>query len=321
LYYQTDVALFVKSLAVMASKRIQEGKPRRAWHVLMAVLLNERKPSGFELFSEVQLSKEPLRMDYLLLRRKEVLGQQEKRAEVFRFLWEHLPQESIVELKTASHPLRAGELDKLLAYAHLRKYSQQTTLTKYNQLALVLVVHHRTPLLAKELSKLGGILQPMRNGYHYLQGTFRLFIVELAIVARHEADAILALFDPEVTPSTMGRQWLATHLAGELEAMAIDQMEEFDEVLQKFTEKYVHRLTPEQRLVGLPPEQRMLGLKPEQRLVGLKPEQRLLGLDEAHTVLALPKAILRGLSPEYLKTLPDEVQAEVQRRLAEPNPV
>jgi hypothetical protein len=272
----------------MAGKRIQQGKPRRAWHVLMAVLLNERKPSGFELFSEVPLSKEPIRMDFLLLRRKCVPAQEEKPAEVFRFLWEHLPQETILEFKTASHPLRAGELDKLLAYAHLRRYSQQATLTNYEQLALVLVVHHRTALVDKELSKLGTPLHTLREGYHYLQGIFRLFVVELSVVARHEADVILALFDPSAATSTLGSHWLATHLAGELEAMAIDQMEEFDEVLQKITEKYLHRLTPQQRLAGL---------------------------DEAHSVLALPKAVLRGLSPEYLKTLPDEVQAEVQRRL------
>jgi hypothetical protein len=309
----------------MARKRNSQGKPRRAWHALMAVLLNERKPSGFELFSEVQLSKEPLRMDYLLLRRKAVSGQQEKAAEVFRFLWEHLPQETIVEFKTASHPLRSGEIDKLLAYAHLRRYSQHATLNGYKQLALVLVVHHRTPLLAKELSKLGGTLHPMAEGYHYLQGTFRLFIVELAIVARQEADSILAVFDPETVASTMGRQWLATHLAGELETMAIDQMEEFDEILERITEKYVHRILPklstQQRLAGMAPEQRLAGMDPEQRMLGLEPEQRLAGLDEAHAVLALPKAVLRGLSPEYLKTLPDEVQTEVQRRLAKPDPV
>ena len=73
------------------------------------------------------------------------------------------------------------------------------------------------------------------------------------------------------------------------------------------------------RLVArLPPEQRLAGLVPEQRLAGLAPEQRLAGLTEAQAVLALPDAALRGLSDEYLATLPRDTRAAIRRRLAAP---
>ena len=40
-----------------------------------------------------------------------------------------------------------------------------------------------------------------------------------------------------------------------------------------------------------------------------------MGLTEAQAVLALPDAMLRGLSDEYLATLPRETRAAIQKRL------
>ena len=68
-------------------------------------------------------------------------------------------------------------------------------------------------------------------------------------------------------------------------------------------------------LARLPPEQRLAGLAPEQVLGTFAPEQRLVGLTEAQAVLALPDAMLRGLSNEYLATLPMETRTAVQKRL------
>jgi hypothetical protein len=68
-------------------------------------------------------------------------------------------------------------------------------------------------------------------------------------------------------------------------------------------------------LARLPLEQRLAGLTPEQRLAGLAPEQRLAGLTEAQAVLALPDAVLRGLSNEYLATFPRATRAAIQNRI------
>jgi len=68
-------------------------------------------------------------------------------------------------------------------------------------------------------------------------------------------------------------------------------------------------------LARMPPEQRLAGLAPEQVLRSYAPEQRLAGLTEAQAVLALPDAMLRALSNEYLATLPRATRAAIQRRL------
>src|SRR5580700_7185094 len=86
-------------------------------------------------------------------------------------------------------------------------------------------------------------------------------------------------------------------------------MKDADKVVESF-EKAMAGI-----LARMPPEQRLAGLAPEQRLAGLAPEQRLAGLTEAQAVLALPDAVLRGLSNEYLATLPPKTRAAIQKRL------
>jgi len=86
-------------------------------------------------------------------------------------------------------------------------------------------------------------------------------------------------------------------------------MKDEDKVVASF-EEAMKRI-----LARMPPEQRLAGLAPEQVLRSYAPEQRLAGLTEAQAVLALPDATLRGLSNEYLATLPRETRAAIQRRL------
>ena len=44
-------------------------------------------------------------------------------------------------------------------------------------------------------------------------------------------------------------------------------------------------------------------------------EERLVGLAPAQAVLALPDAVLRGLSDAFIATLPEDVHATVRARL------
>ncbi|MFO0755878.1 MAG: hypothetical protein U0359_05275 [Byssovorax sp.] len=74
-------------------------------------------------------------------------------------------------------------------------------------------------------------------------------------------------------------------------------------------------LTPEQVLHAYAPEQRLAGLAPEQVLHAYAPEQRLAGLTEAQAVLALPDAMLRALSSDYIETLPRATRAAIKRRI------
>jgi hypothetical protein len=64
-------------------------------------------------------------------------------------------------------------------------------------------------------------------------------------------------------------------------------------------------------------EELLHSFPPEMRLAGLAPQERLAGLDEAHAVLALPVGVIRGLSKEYIDSLPEDVKILVLKRLAE----
>ena len=68
-------------------------------------------------------------------------------------------------------------------------------------------------------------------------------------------------------------------------------------------------------LQRLPLEEVLRLYTPEQVLRLYTPEQRLAGLTEAQAALALPDAMLRALSDEYLATLPEETRAAIRKRI------
>jgi len=82
----------------------------------------------------------------------------------------------------------------------------------------------------------------------------------------------------------------------------IEELPGFEELFQKTIE-------------AMPLEKRLAGLAPEQRLAGLAPEQRLAGLPPEQLILALPIEVLRVLPEDYLRSLPGEVQEQVEKRL------
>ena len=94
--------------------------------------------------------------------------------------------------------------------------------------------------------------------------------------------------------------------------MDAKQMEEF-EILER---RFIDSLTIEKRLAGIEPEEIVRVLKPEQRLAGLDPEQRLAGLTEAEAVLAMPDAVLAGLTDAFVDAPPTDVRDRVRARRA-----
>lgn len=48
---------------------------------------------------------------------------------------------------------------------------------------------------------------------------------------------------------------------------------------------------------------------------GYKPEERLAGLAPEDVLLALPTEVLRGLSDEHVRTLPEHVQRAIRAQL------
>src|SRR4029078_12700297 len=95
------------------------GAKRVIWHVGFERNLRRRGPPSFEVRSEVPLSEEPPRLDYLLLRKLTPDGEPvDNRAQTLRHLWPLLPRVSVVEYKSPGHPYRSGQLDRLWGYVH-----------------------------------------------------------------------------------------------------------------------------------------------------------------------------------------------------------
>jgi hypothetical protein len=103
---------------------------------------------------------------------------------------------------------------------------------------------------------------------------------------------------------------------GIIPALSTEEVEVFL-ALQEHVEQLRHPL-PGRRRRHMKDENKVVESLEEvlTRLIArMPPEKRLRDLTEAQAVLAMPDAVLRGLSDEYLATLPAETRAAVQKRI------
>jgi hypothetical protein len=316
------------------------GAKRVIWHVGFERNLRRRGPPSFEVRSEVPLSEEPPRLDYLLLRKLTADGEPvDHSAQTLRYLWPLLPRVSVVEYKSPGHPYRSGQLDRLWGYVHTY-YANQRALPRHRadgtlltpaeggpemrereDLCAVLVVAGRTPSLDADALAMGLTWEDLGSGYLRVPGgLFTLYVVELDVAGPAEGDDLLHSFGHGTLRSPEAR-WFWLELVGSKEAaMNMQDMEGYKELMDKMldtlpAEQVLSHYAPEQRLAGLPAEQVLSHYAPEQRLAGLPAEQRLAGLDRDHQALALPVEVLRLLPEEYVRSLSPEVESEIHRRL------
>jgi hypothetical protein len=277
---------------------------RTAWHVLLAALLHQRAPRRFEVRSEVPLSTEPLRADYLLLRTLPGPDDGDPAPPPKRWkLWNLLPKDTLVELKSTGRPYRSRNMSRLWAYLHLYYADQPARLETLADLAGALLVASRTPTLEADTKALGLAWEDLGGGYWKLcGGPFALYVAEIDAVAEAEDDDLLRLFGHAEPHTLEARRWLYEQVGAKERAMEIHDLEGYDEIIKKI-------------VTSLPPEQVLSAFKPEQRLAGLPPEQRLAGLPPDQAVLALPNELLRALSDEYLSTLPAAIRAVIRDRI------
>ncbi|XXY54590.1 hypothetical protein WME91_26005 [Sorangium sp. So ce269] len=312
------------------------GSTRTAWHVLLVALLSQRGSRRFEVRSEVPLSAEPLRADYLLLRKSAESGEP---AGTLRRLWDLLPSEAIVEFKSSGRPYRRRNLDRLYSYLLLYFADTPERLEQRSDLCGVLLVPSRTRSLDADAAALGLEWDDLGDGYWRLRGAaFALIVAEIDPVAEAEDDDLLRLFGHGEARTREARRWLAQQLGAEEMAMEMQDLEGFDEVVRKLVatlpleqvlaaytpaqvlaaytpEQVLAAYTPAQVLATYAPEQRVAGLPPEQRVAGLPPEQRVAGLPPEQVLLALPDDALRALSDAYLETLSAETRAVIRARI------
>jgi len=287
--------------------------PRTLWHLMLYALLDERRPSAFEVRFEVPLSKEPQRADFLLLRRTKEGDVSDAR--VLRRLWGLIREQALVEYKSVSASLEPGDLTKLLGYGAQYASLNRDRLKHKQDLLLVLLVPSMTPTLKDELSFLDAKLGRAKAGYAPIEGlcfpAYAVFVDEVALVER---DRLVGMFGHGTSLEGTDRWWWIHHLWNREGVMANvnpEDMEGYDEL----TAKFLASLPVELRLKGLAPKDRLKGLAPKDRLKGLAPEDRFEGLT--------PKDRLKGLAPEdrFEGLATDELRAmleELRRRLNEP---
>jgi hypothetical protein len=276
------------------------GITRTAWHVLLNALLTQRAPSRFEVRSEVPLSTEPLRADYLLLR---IVKPEDGEGRTLRKLWGFLPKDTILEFKSTGRPYRARNLDRLWAYLNLHYTDEPKRLEQRSDLCGVLLVPTRTPSLDADVASLGLAWHDRGDGYWEVTGgPFALYVLEIDTVAEAEEDDLLRSFGHNTVHTQEGRRWLSEQTGTMVEGMTMNNFEGYDDVIKKM-------------LDGLPPEQVLATYKPEQRLAGLAPEQRLAGLTPEQVVLALPDEMLRRFPDDYLATLSEPTRDAVRARI------
>ena len=170
----------------------------------------------------------------------------------------------------------------------------------------------RTPSLDADVAALTLSWHDLGGGYWQLRsGAFTLYVVVIDVVAEAEDDDLLRLFGHHEARTVQAQRWLSQQLGAEEIAMAMHDLEGYDEVVRKL----VATLPAEQVLAAFAPEQRVAGLPPEQRVAGLPPEQVLAAYAPEQVLLALPDDVLRALSDVYLDTLSAPTRAAIRTRI------
>ncbi len=278
---------------------------RTQWHVLFYAAVREHGSRAMEALAEVLLSKEPQQGDLLLIRRRDIPGEEaDAAARTLRSFWPLVPREALVEYKSPSRPPRPGDLAKLIGYGGQLHHLRLREIGAFANLLLCLVVTDPPAGLLQEIEALGAPATRVAPGYLLVETRpYRILVVNLSSVVEAEGDEWMSVFVPSRVLSADARCWLEEHMPTK-DIPANEKLEGHDEVLARLL-----RATPPEDILRAAGVDRLLGsLTPEQRLADLTPEQR---------VLAMPLDALRALSEDYLRTLPEPVLAAIRKRFVD----
>jgi hypothetical protein len=321
----------------MATTAEQEGdrpgKVRTWWHPLLASFLRWQLGSHYEVQEEVPVGKKPLQIDLLLLH-KERGELSEQARKVLAGLVEYLNDYTLVELKSPSDTLRAGDFQTLLAYALLYRAQNQPTLSP-GRLTLLIIAPRLSGPYAEELRLLGVRTRQGQDGIWRLEeGTLGhpAWLLETAVLAGQDHPVLTLLSPRFLRQGTQTYDELRQAGYTELVVYMAQQIQQFQRLGKEFAMQ--HLGTEDEMaqairdlLASMPVEQRLEGLSPErvfkelesrhalrdllasmpveQRLEGLSPEQLLRELESRRALRDLLASMpveqrLEGLSPEQL---------------------
>jgi hypothetical protein len=286
----------------------QPGKTRTWWHPLLASLLRWQLGSHYRLEEEVPVGRKPLQIDLLLLRREQ--GELPARArQVLAGLAEYFNELTLVEFKSPSDTLRAGDFQTFLAYAFLYRAQNQPLLDP-DKLNLLVIAPRLTRPYRDELRTLGVTPQPHEPGIWRLEGgviVHRAWVLETEGLAGRD-HPLLTLFSPQLLQDHVGtydmmRQGgyteMVVYVAQQIlqfrkggKEFAMQHLGAEDEMVQALKDIY-EQLSPEDQRLIFPPEKLLKWLSPEEILKAVPPEDLLKAVP--------PEKRLEGLSPEELE--------------------
>jgi hypothetical protein len=284
------------------------GKIRTWWHPLLASFLRWQLGSHYQLEEEVPVGQKPLQIDVLLVRKEEgnlpVHAQQ-----ILAGLAEYFNDITLLEFKSPSDTLRAGDLQTFLAYALLYR-AQNEPLLAPNKMHLLVLAPRVTKAYREELQALAVTVIEEQPGIWSLQGgpvNHRMWVLETAVLAGLE-HPLLTLFSPQFLQQ--GKQVYAQLRAGgytELVVYLAQQIQQFQLRGEEFAMQHLGTEDEMQQalldiVASLPPKQRLAGLSPKELLASLSPKELLASLS--------PKELLASLSPEVKEALRRQLQGD-----------
>jgi hypothetical protein len=264
---------------------------------LLASLLRWQLGDHYELQEEVPVGKKPLQIDILLLHKGQ--GELADRArQILAGLVERLNDYTLLELKSPSDTLRAGDFQTLLAYALLYRAQNQPNLDP-RRLTLIVLAPSLSRPYAAELLLLGVTAREEGNGVWLLEGGMLgdhpAWVLETEPLAGVD-HPVLTVFSPSLLHrrlltyeqlSQAGYTELVVYMAQQIsqfhsrgKEFAMQHFGSEDEMYQVLSD-VLATLPLQTRLVGLSPEQLLQAVPPEERVKGLSPEDRLKGLTPA----------------------------------------
>ena len=271
---------------------------------MLANLLRWQLGSHYHLEEEVPVGQKPLQIDILLLQKEQ--GELPASArQVLAGLVEYLGELTLLEFKSPSDTLRAGDFQTFLAYALLYRAQNQPLLDP-TQLHLLVLAPRLTRPYRDELRTLGVTAAQQEAGIWRLQGGM---VVHPTWVLETEALAglshpLLTLVSPTFLahPGSAYNQLrqggyteLVVYLAQQVhqfrllgKEFAMQHLGTEDEMEQVLRE-ILATMSRKERLEGLSEEERLEGLSPEKRLEGLSEEERLKGLPRRNAWKGFPK--------------------------------
>ncbi len=174
------------------SRAERPGRTRTWWHPLLARMLKWALSDAYEIEEEVLVGQMPLRLDVVLLRRR---GGELPEAAVHDLpsLTALLNRLTLLEFKSPTDVLKAGDLDQFFALAHLYR-AQERQVPLRGDMTLVILAPQITGPFRRDAERSHLVLREQATGVFALDGAFfSTWIVETDRIAG-AGEPILTLF-------------------------------------------------------------------------------------------------------------------------------